>query len=322
MVSDVQPVKDVPPWNFSPESEITVGQRDDTDGSPLFSTYINRAVRQTIGQHVRNAVLPLGGGNREQKVADLLGLSFLPPLIGFLIAGIVGLGIVRWFWREGACAANTFAVFYFCALFFWNWDDPRLLYPILFQLLFGLLLGGEQLLRWGARILYAPVRAAQLARVGAAVAVLFLALIFTVKSVGLESSRVHVGDISQRSLWLQKHAEPQAIVLSEAPEIDYLYSNRKMVRYPNTSIACGETAELVAYLHNQQIDYILVAPEVKWRDQYVPDYSQRTTCMLPLLDALVAQKVLVPVATSEQHATEVFQVQNANAKCSYCISSH
>lgn len=280
------------------------------EGSPRIdlSRFVDWVVigplKQHLGKDVRRAILPIGGGVREQAFADRLGLPFLPWLVGFATFGLVAVGCFRWLRQEGLSAFNLFAVVYFGALFLWVWNDPRLLYPILPQLQYAFLLGIEAIF---ALTLFRH-RKGLFPKLGKAMMVsifLVLALVSAYKSLVIDDSRLHAGDMQLRCSWLKANTPPSAIVMTEAPEIDYIYHGRKTVRYPATPASAGELANFLA---EHSVDYILVAPETGWQVSYVPTYSENTVNMLPLIASLVSEGRMTLVYSSEEDWIKVFQV--------------
>jgi hypothetical protein len=258
-----------------------------------------------LEKHIRQALVPLGGGEHERAFAERIGLPWLPTVLGLLVSGLIGLGYFRWFAREGLSAFNLSALFYLGALFAWLWQDTRFLYPILPQLYFGLLLGIEavrdgvvawrphtpSLRKWGHGLLLAAV---------------FILMSFSIyKSLNLDDSRRHVGDLAVRTRWLKANTSPAAIVLTEAPDRDFLYGGRKTVPMP----AASSASALDDFLAQHGINYILVAPQIVWQASYTPTYSDQTLRLFPLLESLNAQNRIKLVYASEPDLVEVFEVQ-------------
>ncbi|MGE5264853.1 MAG: ArnT family glycosyltransferase, partial [Acidobacteriota bacterium] len=52
-------------------------------------------LRYQFGTYPRRVVFPIGGGDKEQAVADSIGLSFLPAMLGYMVAGVIVLGLWR-----------------------------------------------------------------------------------------------------------------------------------------------------------------------------------------------------------------------------------
>lgn len=262
-------------------------------------------VRQHLGRDVRLTVLHIGGGEREDMLAQRVGLPWLPLVLGFALSGIVAVGFFRWF-HDGLIAAAFFAVIYFFALFIWVWEGARLLYPIQPQLFLGFLLGIEALLLGIRRILpdRLPAGTYTLA-FGGAVVMLFLFSLY--KDATIRDTRFYTGDIRTRSTWLRENTQTTDIVMTEAPAIDYFYSDRKTVSFPEE---CATAGSLAKYISAQDADYILVAPAVKWHDNgYIPEYSDTMSCFLSQLVQLansgeVRQAYAAPTERIRVYAVE------------------
>jgi hypothetical protein len=85
----------------------------------------------------------------------------------------------------------------------------------------------------------------------------------------------------------------------------YLYSQRKTVDYPGISNA----AELEQVIQRLGVDYILVAPNLKWRADGNLAYDKYTReVFLPLLNTLTARNQLRLVYESAEDKVQVYQV--------------
>ena len=263
-------------------------------------------IKQHFGKDIRDIALPLGGGEQEQSLAESIDMPFLPLILGFLVSGLVLFGLGRLLTQEGLSVFFLFAVLYIGALFLWVWNDPRLLYPVQAQIHFGLLLGLEVFVlraisvarRINFRIVHPNLVFASLVSV--------LVVISVYKSLRMEDSRLHAGDLQARSSWLRSSTSPSDIVMSEVPEIDYLYSGRKTVAYPAAPFSAIRLEE---YLLRHGITYVLVAPKVVWRSNYEPAYSQDVAFALPLLTSLTSENRARLVYSSERDLIKVFQIQ-------------
>ena len=286
------------------EDETLTG-RERLNSGALLEDFLVDGAKRHIGQDLRQAVLPVGGGATEQALSERMGIPSLPILMGFLTFGLIALGYFRWFAKEGLSVFNLFAILYFGALLLWNWIGPRLLYPIQPQLHLGFLLGIEAVLFWitsfGNRDVSHKFGNALLAS-----AVLILLLLSIHGSLNIDNARLHVGDLPTRTNWLKANATPSDILMTEEPQLDFLYSGRKTVRQPESLASAGE---LEAFLVEHNIDYILVAPQIKWRPDYIPTYSERTTRLLPQIATLISENRISVVYSSERDLVKVFSIQ-------------
>jgi 4-amino-4-deoxy-L-arabinose transferase-like glycosyltransferase len=254
-----------------------------TNASPSFientSEYLRWSFEVKVLNSVRRAVFPIGGGLREQELANRLRVPFLPAALKYAFFVILLLGYFRWFRREGFTAFSSFGIFYYLVIFFWSWEDIRFLYPIYPQILFAFILGLGYILSW----IFIPVsktlqrpRIVEISFVGLLVV---LALFSAYKSIRLEDSRVHAGDITDRTAWVKEETPVPAIIMTEAPQVDYLYGLRKTVSYPEEILE----ENLSDYLVDNKIEYVLLAPRIFWQDQYIPTYSEQTDRIMGIM---------------------------------------
>jgi hypothetical protein len=262
-------------------------------------------VRYHVARDVRSTVLPLGGGPREQSFAQRIGVSSLPLVVGLAVSGLIALGYIRWLAQERVTALNFFGLLYAGALAFWAWSGARLLYPIVPQLIYALLLGTEGVLSATVLLQRRNPYSERLRRWVLVSTVLALAITYAYVAFLIGDSRLHVGDLEARTHWIRANSASSATVMTELPEVDYLYGERKTVPYPPSSMG----GDLARYLEQRAVDYVLVAPELRWQSEYVPAHSERAIQMLgPLSDLADANRVTL-VYSSEGDLVQVFEVE-------------
>ena len=283
----------------------TLTGKERLDNETLLVDFL-KATKRHLGEDLRQAVLPFGGGARERAFAERLGIPSLPILVGFLTFGLIALGYFRWFAKEGLSVFNLFAILYFGALLLWNWIGPRLLYPIQPQLHLGFLLGLEAILV-GITSVGNRDTLLKFGKVMLASAFLVLWLLSVRKSLEIADSRLHVGDLKARTKWLKANTNPSDIIVTEQPPLDFLYSNRRTIYQPDSLVSA---TELEDYLVKHEVDYILIAPQLQWQPSYVPSYSDRTIRFLLLITDLVSESRITRVYSSERDLVEVFKVKS------------
>lgn len=266
---------------------------------PLIPRFISSST-EYLKFFIRQTVVPVGTGQSELRFAQQIGLPYFPVFFGFLISGIVGLGLVTWFLREGISSPLFFALFYFGAVVLWPWRDSRFLYPIQPQLFLGLLLGMATILLTTDRLFFRRQFLPSLANIAIAVLVLVLLVLSVYKTLNIDDSRLHVGNLEARSAWLKSNIPPTAVVMTEQPQTDFLYARRKTVPYRGLESA----AELRNYLDRNNVDFILVAPKLIWQSQYVPVYSNETMSLLSLLQEFPSAAEIV----YESQEVKIFRV--------------
>jgi hypothetical protein len=261
-------------------------------------------VKRHLGRDLRAVALPVGGGVREQQFADSLGLPNLPLIFGYLVSALVIAGWVRLFMHDGLSVLLIFTVLYLGAIFLWLGNTVRFMYPIQPFIFLGMLFSLEAMLSWlGSWVLkQRPLRIPDFVLLSLA----SLLLVLSVRgSLNLDDSRMHTGDLAVRTAWLKSNTQPSDVVMSEVPETDYLYSDRETVPLPWPVTAAGEVA---GYLEKNGVDYVLVAPEIRWETYYQPRYSDRIAEILPLLEELKTQNLVELTYSDDESLVKVFRV--------------
>lgn len=287
-------------------SPISASSSPASGGSRLLSR-LSFFIKQNLAIDVREAILPLGGGEAEEQFLSHVGATGLSLVIGLALCAVLALGFMRAFRREGASIFLLFVIPYAAMLVVWVWMGGRLLYPIEPQLFLCLLLGVEALggcgVRFGERIhLLTQTQRFMLPNV-----VVFLLVLFSYKSVKIDDARWHVGDIAARSSWLKANAQPGDIVMTEHPEVDYLHAELKTVNYP-ANVSRLQSDDFSAYLAQQNVRYLLLAPHAWWQSSYVPSYDDDTKRLLFLAEALSAQHKLQLVYAEDRTLIKIYKV--------------
>lgn len=280
------------------------------DGTTLNVTkVIYDSVVQGIHFHVTEHLLKAFFPSRGEALAQRLGIS-IPILLSYLVFGLIIIGFVRWFTLEGLSLFGLFAILYAGILLLWVWQQERFLYPIQPQLHFGFLLGIEAVLLGSTRFINLTNSPRRLVNGLLTVVVVFLTIALTLKSWIVLADRVFwVDDLHGRTSWLKSNTPVSAVVMTEEPEIEFLYSNRKTVLYPEAS---SSDSELYDYLVKNNVDYILIAPQIipskRWQPTPIPQYSESTAHILPLLAELSVKESVAEVYHSEPDLVKIFKV--------------
>ena len=116
------------------------------------------------------------------------------------------------------------------------------------------------------------------------------------KDLNPDDTRNHVGDLELRTAWIKDNTPQESIILTEAPEIDYVYSNRKTIRLYYETISADV---FIKDLRRDNVNYVLIAPPVFWQIHYSPAYSDNGLQKLSLLKQLTSEKSVELVYTSE-----------------------
>ena len=260
-----------------------------------------------ISQDFRQVIIPIGLGEGK-TLTNFLNTQELLKIFGYLISGFVFIGVVILFVRKKFSIFILSAFLYLAALMLWVWDGPRLLYPILPQMQFCFIMG----IGWVISIFTSSSRIPVLhnkSNLILATVVLILGSFSIYKSLRIDDSYFHAGDVQARTDWLRGNVEGTASIMTEYPEVDYIYANRKTILYPYSSQISSSNA-LETYLVRNQVNYILVAPQISWQPKYSASYSDWTKQLLPYIDDLTNKNELVLVYESKQNLIKIYQRPN------------
>jgi hypothetical protein len=263
-------------------------------------------VRQHLGYDLRKLALPMGAGYTEQRLADFIGLPDLPQFIGYVVSALIIFGILRAGLRDGFSVFLIFAIVYFPMMFLWVWLGTRLLYPIQPQIQLGLLFALEGIFLAVMKIRLVHSVPELLRRAVPALVVCLLILMSAVTSLKLSSTKTYTGEIADRTAWFRQNANSATVVLSEFPEVDYLYSRTKTIGYRGSTT---DSKSLAHFLVQKEVDFILVAPEHKWYwPAYNPEYTDWMYEVKETLRLLEAHQQIEMVYASSDEWTLVYRV--------------
>jgi hypothetical protein len=257
---------------------------------------------------IRRAVVPAGGGARERALGERLGVGHLSTTMGVSVTALVALGAWRAL-RTRALAPSVllFELLYFGALVFWPSVQLRFLFPLLPFLIFQLLLAVAAIGSAAERLWPG---ASRLRTSGVVMVWAVLLVISAGKSWVVEDSRRFTGDLSLGATWLAAHTPAEAIVMSQYPQITYLYSERKTVQLPRVHTP----AELDRVLQDRRVDYLLLRPELKWRPDGARAYDDDTRqTLLPALSELASRGNLAMVYESPEEMVRVYRVERTGS---------
>jgi hypothetical protein len=261
-----------------------------------------------VFKDVREIIFPVGGGERENRFWTGLGLPFLSDSIGWLVGMLIILGTGQVLRREGGSAFGLAGVLYLVSILFWRWTGPRLLYPIFPQLLLGLLVGSDALVRWVARLAPDLRKTGWLPMAGMCTVLSIVAAAFCYRTFQLQPSKLHTGSLVNRTHWIRLYAEPDAILMSEIPFVDYLYSARRGVTIPQQQLFLRTEDQVLGFFRRNKIDYVVLTPPVTWQEAYSLDYGFRLRTLKQLLESLALKGVVNQVYASEAQGIRVYSV--------------
>ncbi len=252
---------------------------------------------------IQESVLPVGGGTKEQQISAALGMPLLPEFIGLGVTLIIVLGFAWWVKREGLSLPMLIAVLFLGILLPWPWRMSRFLYPIQSQLVFGFLFGITYLETAIANQLPWSLPRRKAGTITIILVVLLLAL-FAYKNLEKDTSINHTGDLKNRTAWIRANTQPDSVIMTDKPQVDYIYADRKTLPFPSVS----SLEIFAADLQDSKADYILIAPELTWKVVYTPDYSDQTRQLLTWLEVLASQGRIKRIYASGTEWVQVFQV--------------
>jgi hypothetical protein len=262
-----------------------------------------------IGQDIRRTIVAIGTGERERAVMARLGLPWDPAIAGILISAVVAIGAYRAVQDRVLCrVALLFETLYTAVLLVWAWNLARYLYPIQPFLSFQFLVGVGWLWTRATRQVRDPeLRARQSGRAIAVTWVVLIALAIW-KSLVIGDSRQFTRDLTAGASWLAANSAEESIVMARFPESVFLYSGRKTVDAEPASTP-ESFAEL---LDRRRIDYLLVAPALRWSADGQIDYDEFDRAMLAMASTLAARSRLDLVYESDlRQKVLVFRVRHA-----------
>jgi hypothetical protein len=204
-------------------------------------------------------------------------------IVSWLLTAFVLVGL----WRARALVVRStlwsFLAIYALVLLIWPWTELRFLAPVHPLLALAVIGGIEAVASASGRLLRisTPLHRA-VARASMVGGVVVLAAVGLVRSIDVEDSREHLGDLRDRTSWIRQATPPQAVVLSEYATIDGLYGERAAQPYPRTA-PYDETA-----LRASGADLVLIGPELRWQPLHDPVLSWRGRAMRELVERMRA----------------------------------
>lgn len=272
-------------------------------------------LREHLVRDLPSTIVPGLHSDAVAALAQKLRLDPVLPLTAVVIVCLLALGCVRWWRGEGWSAFLMVILPYLIVLIPWTWLGPRLLYPIQPQLSLAFLYGLE-----GVALFLAHRRrpAAQPAwvRTGLAAAAITLIAIDVAVSVLYPTYHQYDAFLATRSQWLQQHTRPDAILMSNIPATDFLYSRRKGVGY-------GDSSSVDALWRDVQqagVDVILVDRiSSTWQTagdgvevERVYNYRREGQRVLDEVAGLLATGAVVELPVPESYQFRAFEVQQAH----------
>jgi hypothetical protein len=273
--------------SYQENEQLFIGTQQGTDAAQ--SGPLSRILRTTqlyAFEILRPTLLPVGGGEGELALGQELGIQDLPSMVSFVMTAVIVLGLLSFLWDKSLSpGVLLYILLYSGALAVWPWALPRLLYPLLPFLYFGLLWGTFQISRrvrrtsrladnWFPRVTEAIV------------GLLFVVLLGTAsyRSMKPFNSRLYFNDFEVGTDWLKENTPPETLVMGRYPQNIYFYSQRKAMDYTGVSTR----ANLERILSEFSIQYVMVSPCFTTIENLTVCDAYSRDVILPFLDEMVA----------------------------------
>lgn len=276
-------------------------RRREVSGTFLSRLLTSAYTHATI--NLRQVALPLGGGDSERAMFARIGLPGLQVALNLGVAALVAMGWALWIARAGPSAAALAGLTYLLTIPIFPFPRARYLYPVLPQIFFALLLG----IAFVSRIAFSrwPRPSSLAERWMPVVATVCLLSVSIYKDTNRDDTRNHVGDLQLRTEWIRAHTDPDAIVMTEQGQTDFLYGRRRTVPHRQRS----DARDIWAYLRDRRVDYILLGPTLVWQSRYDPAPGRGTQRIVREIAPLIADGRIVQVHASDDGVFRVFLVR-------------
>jgi Dolichyl-phosphate-mannose-protein mannosyltransferase len=289
--------------NVDPTIQITSTANQDS----LNVRTLLLGIEYHFSSDLRKIILPIGEG-KDLQIANIFSTRDFLSIFGWLITILIFLGGFTLLARNKLSIFILSAFLYLAAIMLWVWDGPRLLYPILPQMQFCFIMGMGWLFSIIASTIHMP-NVNQKSNLFLIALVIFLGSVSIYKSLRIDDSQLHAGDVQSRTDWLKVNTNKTASIMTEYPEVDYIYSSRKTIQYPALNQITSSDA-LEGYLVTNHVNYVLVAPQIIWSPVYSPRYSERVNSILPFIEDLTRKNELTMVYASKQNRIKVYKRPN------------
>jgi hypothetical protein len=263
--------------------------------------------------HLRDAVIPIGGGSSEIEFGLRFGISNLPQFSGLIIGCLILLGSLSVFQKQGLQpSVFIFEVLYFGACLLWSFRASRFLYPILpflfFHLILGVRIAANQLRR--VKIIPQDINH-YVVNLSMIFIFLIIFLISIYKGISDNSdSTQFVPDLKVGASWLKENSSSEALIMAQQPQAIYVYSERHTIDYPYDNQFYSPD-QFLGILHKNKVDYIILAPEMNWRYDGLLDYDEVTSRkVIPILNELAQRGTIDEVYQSEKDLVIVYSVRH------------
>lgn len=269
--------------------------------------HVGQVIQAYATRHIRSAVLPFGGGAREDDLGRrLLQIPRLSWLVGLAVVGLIVLGAAA---RDGRVSLSVavFEATFMAVLMSWPGRASRLLYPVQPFLLWHFIAGVIVIARRLMAFSRPSIPAARAFRIGSAAVVIGLLCTASLYKgiTDRDSSVRHVLDLRVGTIWLRSNSSTDAVIMATESRIVHLYSGRKTIPQP----ADPDDANMARAVAQHGVDYVMIAPLIRWSPDGQLVYGAMTrNLMLPLVKTLAAKGELTLVFDSPRDLVKVYRV--------------
>jgi hypothetical protein len=251
-------------------------------------------VRDYFFEDMRTVILPLGYGAGETALTAGLGVPWLTGFVGFIFFLLVAAGMWLWFRREGLRIPLAFALIYIPALLVWSVPALRFFHPLQPQIFLAFLLSVSTIIFGVIPRVHVPARVGY---AGIAVIVGVLILLNLLRDSRTDESKLHTGDLPQRTAWIRANTDSSSVIITGQPEVDYLYGDRKTEPY---SALDQDNAG--------QLRYVLLAPDIVWQPKFSPIRDDETQQIWNEMEAWAKQGKATLAYQDAANAIRVYQL--------------
>jgi hypothetical protein len=275
--------------------------------TPIIPRFFS-ALTEYARQHLREAVLPIGGGEREREFGNHFGINDLPLLIGTIIGCLILVGIFTF--QTDIRVLPTVFVFeflYLLMILLWPWRGVRFLYPILPLIYLQLLIGITLITNIIQKIpILTRFTKKQADNVFFGLVVLGLLLISVFEATtDNRTSLDYTRDFRVGTAWIKNNSSADSLVMAQQPRSIYLYAERNTIDYPKVS----NLDEFEKVVLEQGVDIILIAPKLDWIIGSQLTYDEYTSeIIIPIINSLTEKSLLELVYESEEDLVYVYHV--------------
>jgi hypothetical protein len=228
---------------------ISTGYQSQVFNSPILEK-ISQMLSNALGyfnEVAAGALIPIFGARLNSSLGNY-GLQFIPVMLNLFILLLIVLGLARA--RINIQWMDLYFIIYIIGMLaFWNPKvgsvKARFLIPLIPFLYYYFLQGMTLLTKNNIRMAY--------------VVSIFIALTLLARNLQDWRSPImnQMTDLSIGASWVAENAEADVIVMVNEPVPSYVHVRRKTINFPR------QGQDLIKYLDNQGIDYIIIAPPLQ-----------------------------------------------------------